>query len=178
MRSIYFDYNATTPLDPEVLQKMIPVMRDTFGNPSSVHHVGRQARALLDEARYRVAHVWKCRPGDIIFTGGGTESNNLAVFGAVISYVLQMLSFLLLRRRLPDIERPYRSPLGVAGAWMALVIAAVTLVALFVVDPIYQKVALAAAVWYAAGLLWFALIGRRNLVYSPEEAFALRARRG
>jgi ethanolamine permease len=103
---------------------------------------------------------------------------NLAVFGAVISYVLQMLSFLLLRRLLPDIERPYRSPLGVAGAWMALVIAAVTLVALFVVDPIYQKVALAAAVWYAAGLLWFALIGRRNLVYSPEEAFALRARRG
>jgi ethanolamine permease len=103
---------------------------------------------------------------------------NLAVFGAVISYVLQMLSFLLLRRRLPHIERPYRSPLGVAGAWMALVIAAVTLVALFWVDPVYQKVALGAAVWYAAGLLWFALIGRRNLVYSPEEDFAVRARRG
>jgi amino acid transporter len=103
---------------------------------------------------------------------------NLAVFGAVLSYVLQMLSFLLLRRRLPHIERPYRSPLGVAGAWMALVIAAVTLVALFWVDPVYQKVALGAAVWYAAGLLWFALIGRRNLVYSPEEDFAVRARRG
>ena len=101
---------------------------------------------------------------------------NLAVFGAVISYVLQMLSFILLRWRLPDIERPYRSPLGVAGAAVALVIAAVTLVALFAVDPIYQKVAVGAAVWYATGLLWFAVVARRRLVYAPEEEFALRRR--
>jgi ethanolamine permease len=102
---------------------------------------------------------------------------NLAVFGAVISYVLQMASFILLRRRMPHIERPYRSPLGSAGAAVALLIAAVTLVALFVVDPIYQKVAVGAALWYAAGLLWFALFGRHRLVEAPEEAFALRSSR-
>ncbi len=62
--------------------------------------------------------------------------------------------------------------LGV-GAAVALAIAATTFVALFVVDPVYQKVALGAAVWYAAGLLWFALVGRHRLVAAPEEAFAL-----
>lgn len=97
---------------------------------------------------------------------------NLAVFGAVISYILQMASFLLLRRRLPDIERPYVSPLGVLGAWTAMAIAAVTLVALFAVDPIYQKVVVGAAIWYALGLLYFAFVARRRLVLSPEEAFA------
>ena len=100
---------------------------------------------------------------------------NLAVFGAVISYVLQMLSFILLRVRLPDIERPYRSPLGIFGASVALAIAAITLVALFYADPIYGQVAAGAAVWYAAGLLWFAVVGRQRLVYSPEEAFAEQA---
>jgi ethanolamine permease len=100
---------------------------------------------------------------------------NMAVFGAVISYGLQMISFLLLRRRLPGIERPYRSPLGVAGAWAALAIAAVTLVALFVSDPIYGKVVIGAAIWYALGLLYFALYGRRRLVHSPEERFAIGA---
>ncbi len=100
---------------------------------------------------------------------------NLAVFGAVISYVLQMVSFIVLRIRLPRIERPFRSPLGIAGAATALVIAAATLVALFVVDPIYQKVLVGAAIWYVLGLLYFALHGRTQLVYSPEEEFALRA---
>jgi ethanolamine permease len=103
---------------------------------------------------------------------------NLAVFGAVLSYILQMASFILLRIRLPHIDRPYRSPLGIPGALLALVISAVTLVALFVVDPIYQKVVIGAAVWYVLGLLWFALWGRRRLVYSPEERFAIDARRG
>ncbi len=102
---------------------------------------------------------------------------NLAVFGAVISYVLQMLSFILLRLRLPNIERPYRSPLGIPGAVVALVIAAGTLVALFVSDPIYAQVVTGAAVWYAFGLLYFAVYGRRRLVYSPEEEFAVRAHR-
>ncbi len=102
---------------------------------------------------------------------------NMAVFGAVISYVLQMASFILLRRRLPDIDRPYRSPLGIAGAVVAGLIAALTGVALFVSDPIYQKVVIGAAVWYALGLIYFGVIGRHQLVYAPEEAFALAARR-
>jgi ethanolamine permease len=100
---------------------------------------------------------------------------NMAVFGAVISYVLQMASFLLLRRNLPHMARPYRSRLGIAGAWIALAIAAVTLVALFVSDPVYQRVVIGAAVWYLLGLAYFAVYGRRHLVYAPEERFALAA---
>lgn len=81
MRTIYFDYNATTPLDPQVREAMLPHLGEVFGNPSSVHHVGRRARALLDDARDRVARVWQCKPSEVVFTSGGTESNNLAVIG-------------------------------------------------------------------------------------------------
>lgn len=98
---------------------------------------------------------------------------NMAVFGAVISYILQMLSFILLRVRFPAIERPYVSPLGIFGAVVALVIAAVTLVTLFYSDPVYQKVVVGAAGWYGLGLLYFALHGRKQLVRSPEEEFAM-----
>ena len=100
---------------------------------------------------------------------------NMAVFGAVISYMLQMASFILLRRRLPDIPRPYRSPLGVPGAALAFAISGVTLVALFVIDPIYQKVVIGVAIWFGLGLLYFAFHGRRHLVLAPEEAFAIEA---
>ena len=100
---------------------------------------------------------------------------NMAVFGAVIAYALQMLSYILLRLRLPDIARPYRSPLGVPGAAIALGVSIVTLVALFVTDPVYQKVVIGAAVWYGLGLLWFALHARRRLVLAPEEFFARSA---
>jgi cysteine desulfurase len=80
-RTIYFDYNATTPLDPAVREAMLPFLGDVWGNPSSVHHVGRKARALLDDARDRAAIFLGAKPSEIIFTSGGTESNNLAIFG-------------------------------------------------------------------------------------------------
>lgn len=80
-RSIYFDFNATTPLDPAVRAAMLPFLTDSWGNPSSVHHVGRQARALLDDARDRAAKFLGAKPSEIIFTSGGTEANNLALFG-------------------------------------------------------------------------------------------------
>lgn len=80
-RTIYFDYNATTPLDPAVREEMLPYLGEIFGNPSSVHHVGRKARALLDDARDRVAVIWRSKPSEVVFTSGGTESNNLAIFG-------------------------------------------------------------------------------------------------
>src|SRR5437899_3237306 len=78
---IYFDYNATTPLDPGVRDAMLPFLEEVFGNPSSVHQIGRKARALLDDARDRAAKVLKCKPSELIFTSGGTESVNLAIFG-------------------------------------------------------------------------------------------------
>jgi cysteine desulfurase len=79
--TIYLDYNATTPLDPGIREQMLQAQDLAWGNPSSVHHVGRQARALLDDAHDRLAACLKCRPGEIVFTSGGTEANNLAVFG-------------------------------------------------------------------------------------------------
>jgi cysteine desulfurase len=82
VRSVYFDYNATTPLDPQVRDAMLPFLGEIFGNPSSIHHVGRQARSLLDDARDRASKVLGGKPSEIIFTSGGTESNNLAIFGA------------------------------------------------------------------------------------------------
>ncbi len=82
MRTIYLDYNATTPLDPAVRQAMLPFLESEFGNPSSIHHLGRRARAFLDEARERVAAVWRAKPSEVVFTSGGTEANNLAIFGA------------------------------------------------------------------------------------------------
>jgi ethanolamine permease len=100
---------------------------------------------------------------------------NMAVFGAVISYALQCFSFILLRKKLPHIERPYRSPLGNAGAWVALIIAVLTLIFLFQ-NPDYRVGVYGCAIWYACGVLYFGLIGRKKLVYSPEEDFAVTER--
>src|SRR5208282_6418564 len=80
-RTIYFDYNATTPLDPALRDLMLPFLGEVWGNPSSVHHVGQRARAALDDARDRAALVLRANPSEIIFTSGGTESNNLAILG-------------------------------------------------------------------------------------------------
>lgn len=79
--TIYFDYNATTPLDAAVRAELLPFLTDFWGNPSSVHQVGRKARALLDDARDRAARFLGAKPSEIIFTSGGTEANNLAIFG-------------------------------------------------------------------------------------------------
>jgi cysteine desulfurase len=80
-QTIYLDYNATTPLDAGVREAMLPFLGEIWGNPSSVHHVGRKARALLDDARDRAAKFLGAKPSEIIFTSGGTEANNLAIFG-------------------------------------------------------------------------------------------------
>lgn len=81
MKTVYFDYNATTPLDPAVREAMLPFFDEIWGNPSSVHHVGRRARAVLDDARDRASRVLGCKPSEVVFTSGGTESANLAIFG-------------------------------------------------------------------------------------------------
>ena len=81
MKNIYLDNNATTPLHPEVLEAMLPGLRENYGNPSSIHSFGRSARVQLDEAREKVAHLINAQSSEIIFTSGGTEANNLALLG-------------------------------------------------------------------------------------------------
>jgi ethanolamine permease len=102
---------------------------------------------------------------------GGTLLN-MAVFGAMISYAMQGLSFILLRRNLPNIERPYRSPLGSFGAALTMAIAIVTLY-YQLQDPVYRNGVYAVAVFYGIGLAYFALVGRHRLILSPEEEFAM-----
>ncbi|MES2222282.1 MAG: aminotransferase class V-fold PLP-dependent enzyme [Acidobacteriota bacterium] len=82
MRRVYMDANATTPLLPEVLEAMQPYFVERFGNASSVHSFGQQARGAVEHARIQVASLLHCRPAEIVFTSGGTESDNLALFGA------------------------------------------------------------------------------------------------
>ncbi len=97
---------------------------------------------------------------------------NMAVFGAVLAYILQMLSFILLRRRFPGMPRPYVSPLGITGAAIAMIIAAATLVVLFL-NHDYNLGVIGAAIWFVCGLAYFAIYARRRLILSPEEEFAL-----
>ena len=82
MQRIYLDHNATTPLLPEVIDRMTGTLREEFGNPSSVHHFGQQAKAAIDEARTEVATLLSADPSEVLFTSGGTESDNIAIRGA------------------------------------------------------------------------------------------------
>lgn len=79
---VYLDYAATTPVDPRVLQAMLPYFNETFGNPSSIHRYGQKAEAALENARQAIADTMHCLPAEIIFTSCGTESDNLAIRGA------------------------------------------------------------------------------------------------
>jgi cysteine desulfurase len=81
MEPIYLDYAATTPVRPEVREAMLPLLGETFGNPSSVHRWGRDAKLKLEQARARIAALIGARPTEIVFTRGGTEADNLAVLG-------------------------------------------------------------------------------------------------
>ncbi|MBM3301373.1 MAG: aminotransferase class V-fold PLP-dependent enzyme, partial [Deltaproteobacteria bacterium] len=79
---IYLDYNATTPLLPEVVEAMLPYLREHFGNPSSIHSFGKQAKEAVEAARMEVASLLRCHADEVFFTSGGTEANNLAIRGA------------------------------------------------------------------------------------------------
>ena len=85
MRRIYLDHNATTPLDPRVLEAMLPVLRDEHGNPSSIHVFGQRARAIVEDARAEVAALVAAHPTDVVFTGSGTEADNLALRGVALA---------------------------------------------------------------------------------------------
>jgi cysteine desulfurase len=83
MRRVYLDYNATTPVAPEVLAAMLPYFSEEYGNASSIHTFGQRARGAVEEARESVAALLGARPAEIMFSSGGTESNNHAIFGVV-----------------------------------------------------------------------------------------------
>jgi cysteine desulfurase len=80
-RRVYLDNSATTPVDPRVVEAMLPFLTDKFGNASSIHFFGQEARAAVDKARHQVAALINSRPNEVIFTSGGTEANNLAIRG-------------------------------------------------------------------------------------------------
>src|SRR5688500_11227321 len=83
LRRIYLDNSATTPIAPEVLEAMLAYLSDKFGNASSIHFFGQEARAAVDKARHQVAALINARPAEIVFTSGGTEANNLAIRGLI-----------------------------------------------------------------------------------------------
>jgi cysteine desulfurase len=83
MKPIYLDYNATTPVAPEVVQAMLPYLREEFGNPSSAHVYGQSAHAAVERARQQVASLLGCQPSEVVFTSGGSEASNLAIKGVL-----------------------------------------------------------------------------------------------
>jgi cysteine desulfurase NifS len=85
LKPIYLDYNATTPIDPEVAEAMHPYLFDHFGNPSSSHWYGIQTKKAVDEARRQVADLLHCNPEEVVFTSGGSESNNYAIKGTALA---------------------------------------------------------------------------------------------
>ena len=87
MKKIYFDHNATTPVDKRVVEAMLPFFTEHFGNASSIHEFGRTARKAVEDAREKVAEFLGADPSEIIFTSGGTESNNLAIKGVAEAFV-------------------------------------------------------------------------------------------
>jgi cysteine desulfurase len=85
VRQIYLDYNATTPVSPAVVEAMLPFLRGHYGNPSSYHAMGRAAKEGMEDARLKLARLLGCSSDELIFTSGGTESNNLAIKGVLLS---------------------------------------------------------------------------------------------
>jgi len=121
--------------------------------------------------------VWFTMGGEAAGSFIGGVLLNMAVFGAMFSYLLQGLTFIQLRRRFPSIERPYRSPFGVLGASLTVIIALVT-IGFQLTDPLYRAGVIGVAIWYALAILYFAAYGRKTLVLSPEEEFAVKHRGG
>lgn len=119
-----------------------------------------------------------------VFIGVGAERGsaiiggtllNMAVFGAMFSYIMQALAFIRLRHNRPDMERPYRSPLGEPGAIATIVIAAVTIF-FQLLDPVYRAGVIGVAIWFVVAIVYFALYARNHMIRSPEEEFAISGR--
>jgi ethanolamine permease len=148
----------------------LPFMSLTSGK-HKVPHMALYAGSVLGFVTMVI--IWFIIKGDAVKSNAlfGTTLLNMAVFGAMISYAMQGLSFIVLRNKMPNIERPYRSPVGVPGAFVTVVIALVTLYYQLQV-PEYRVAVYAVAIFYALGILYFAMYGRNQLILSPEEEFA------
>jgi ethanolamine permease len=116
--------------------------------------------------------VWFSVPTDQSSAIIGGTLLNMAVFGAMFSYILQAVSFILLRRNMPHIERPYRSPFGIPGAVLTILIGLLT-VYFQLSDPVYRAGVYAVAIWFVLGIIYFALFARHRMILSPEEEFAM-----
>jgi cysteine desulfurase len=106
VKRFYFDHNATTPVSPEVFQAMAPMMTEVFGNASSIHDFGQRARQALDDARRKVAAMIGAKPEEIVFTSGGTEADNMALFGVsghVITTTAEHPAVLQAAAQLPEV---------------------------------------------------------------------------
>jgi ethanolamine permease len=138
-------------------------------NDKKIPHMALYAGTLLGFATMMILwYVLGSEKGGAII---GSTLLNMAVFGAMISYAMQGLSFIMLRKNMPNIIRPYRSPLGIPGAVVTIVVALVTLY-YQLQDPVYQKAVLAVFAFYVLGIIYFAVYGRNRLILSPEEEFA------
>jgi len=148
----------------------LPFMSLTNGK--KVPHMALYAGSILGFSTMMI--LWFAVKGDATKSTaiiGGTLLN-MAVFGAMISYAMQGLSFIVLRNRMPNIIRPYRSPVGIPGAFVTIFVALVTIY-YQLQDPVYRGAVYYVAGFYALGILYFALYGRNQLILSPEEEFAL-----
>jgi len=147
-----------------------PKWLSVTGSKRATPHVALITGAVLG---FLVALVLRFQQDALV----GAALLNMAVFGAVIAYIMQLLAFLLLRRRLPAIERPYRSRTGVVGATLSGLIA-LTILVYLLLDESFRPGILGCSIWFALGLAYFAIHGRHALVRSPEEEFAIQQRAG
>jgi ethanolamine permease len=141
-------------------------------NAKKVPHMALYIGSALGFATMMI--LWFAVKGDATKSTAiiGGALLNMAVFGAMISYAMQGLSFIVLRKNMPNIERPYRSPVGIPGAVVTIVVALVTIY-FQLQDPIYRGAVYYVAGFYALGILYFAVYGRNQLILSPEEEFAM-----
>ncbi|MFG1417102.1 amino acid permease [Xanthobacter sp. V0B-10] len=148
-----------------------------FPRSLSITHGGRKTPHVAMMAGAAVGLVimlviWFALGADAGAAAIGGTLLNMAVFGAMLSYVMQAISFILLRKNMGHIARPYKSPFGIPGAVATIVIALVTIY-YQLSDPVYRSGVIGVAIWFAVGIAYFAAFGRHKLVLSPEEEFAM-----
>ena len=106
MRQIYLDYNATTPIAPSVLEAMQPFLTGHYGNPSSAHALGRGAKEAIEDSRSKIGNMIGCDTGEIVFTSGGSESNNLAIKGVMFSHAPEDAHIIISAIEHPAVTEP------------------------------------------------------------------------